>query len=155
VRHLLVSWAAIAALLPAGGCVRYPADYSSHYQAVSLGPPATRGGRERLAVVPDACLVAEPTDVKLDQGRLPPGCANAHNLLELAERKGDLVHGRPLGPASAGPAARATERYSDGEDRPAVGGTDPSVKGRGNTQEENVPAPRTKNAPADIASTSR
>jgi len=146
-RHLLISCAAIMVPLLAAGCVRYPTDYSPHYQAVPLGPSALRNSRERHALVPDSCLMAEPTDVTIDQGRLPAGCANADNLLSMVERKEDLARGRPLGPAPAGPSSRAAERYLDGEESQTGGGSNPTVRGGGTTQEEPVP-PRSKNSPA-------
>jgi len=154
-RRIFILCAVFTTLLSTGGCVRYPADYSPHYQAVSLGPPATRTSRERFALVPEACLMAEPTSVKIDQGRLPPGCANAQILVDQLEQPLDPVRPRRLGPAQAGPTVRAAAGYVDGEDSSTGAGTGPSVKGRGTTQEEPVTAPRNKNPPATYAGTSR
>ena len=73
----------------------------------------------------------------------------------MVVNKEELVRGSPLGPAPAGPAAEAADRYLNGGDRPAAGGAGSSVKGRGTIQEEPVTAPRTKNAPTDYASSGR
>lgn len=84
-----------------------PPDYAPDYvQMPVVGPDH----RLRTALVPEACLIPDPTDKQLGP-RLPPGCANNANLVAMAERKGDLVEGRRLGPAPAAPAARAAQKY--------------------------------------------
>jgi hypothetical protein len=139
--RIVLSFVVIAVLLPSGGCVRYPPDHSPYYQAVPLGA-VDRRGRERYAMVPEACLVHDPAGVGLGEDRLPPGCANAYNLERMADRGGDLVRGRPLGPAAAAPAARAAQSYIDGTDGTdgATGGAAGGVGGGGvaTTQEEAV-----------------
>jgi hypothetical protein len=140
--RVLLSSAGVALTLLAGGCVRYPPDYSSYYQSVPLGVSAGSGGRERHALVPDACL-NYGHDVGPAGERLPAGCANAYNLMRMVEREQDLVRGRKLGPAPAAPAARAAQRYIDGADGP-IGGAAGTAPGRGpaTSQEEPVARPR-------------
>lgn len=105
-----------------------PPDYSPNYSYVS-----TAGGGQTLA--PDACL-AEPADKPPERKsligpltpelgpHLPPGCANAYNLQQMAENKGDLVSGRKMGPASGAVTARAARRYIYGDEAP-TGGANP------------------------------
>jgi type IV pilus biogenesis protein CpaD/CtpE len=140
-RRVLLPSAGVALALLAGGCVRYPSDYSPHYQSVPLGMSAV-SGRERHATVPDACL-AYAEEIGPGGERLPAGCANAINLMQMVERERDLFHGRKLGPAPAAPAAHAAERYIDGTDG-AVGGAAGTDIGRGpgTSQEEPVARPR-------------
>jgi hypothetical protein len=85
-----------------------PPDYSPDYASVPVVAP---NGRTRYVLVPKACLVPDPTEPPLLGPHLPPGCANAHNLQRMAERKSDLVRGRPLGAAPAAPTARAAQEY--------------------------------------------
>jgi len=96
-------------LLPLAACVRMPPDYSPNYSYVPVASPY-EGGRVRYVLAPDACLRPDPTDIQLGP-RLPPGCANAANLLAMTERKRDVVQGRKLGLAPAAPAARAAQKY--------------------------------------------
>src|SRR5262245_9444131 len=141
--RVLLSSAGVALTLLAGGCVRYPPDYSSYYQSVPLGVSAGPGGRGRYALVPDACLSYGHDDVGPAGERLPAGCANAYNLMRMVEREQDLVRPRKLGPAPAAPAARAAQRYIDGTDGPIGGaaGTD-AGHGPATSQEEPVARPR-------------
>jgi hypothetical protein len=138
-RRILLSSAGVAVALLAGGCVRYPPDYSPYYQSV---PVVSAGGRERHALVPKACL-AYPDEIGPGGERLPPGCANAYTLMHMVERKPDLVHGRNLGRAPAAPAATAAQRYIYGTDG-VVGGAAGTDSGRGpaTSQEEPVARPR-------------
>ena len=85
-----------------------PPDYSPDYTSVPVVDP---DGRTRRELVPIACLVPDATEPRLLGPHLPPGCANAHNLQRMAERKSDLVYGRPLGAAPAAPTARAAQEY--------------------------------------------
>ena len=85
-----------------------PPDYSPDYVSVPVVAPS---GRTRYVLVPKACLVPDATEPPLLGPHLPPGCANAHNLQRMAERKSDLVYGRPLGAAPAAPTARAAQEY--------------------------------------------
>jgi hypothetical protein len=98
------------ALLVLAGCADLPPDYSPHFAQVPVVSPAQPDRVVRYEFVPEACLVADPTDTQLGP-RLPPGCANNANLLAMVERKRDVVHGRKLGAAPAAPSARAAQRY--------------------------------------------
>ena len=108
----------VVLLLPLAACVRVPPDYSSNYSYVPVASPYDPG-RVRYVLAPDACLRPDPTDIQLGP-RLPPGCANAANLLAMTERKHDVVQGRKLGLAPAAPAARAAQKYIYGP-REALG----------------------------------
>jgi hypothetical protein len=100
---------AIALLVPAA-CAELPPDYSPHFVQVPVVSPTRPDRVVRYELAPEACLVPDPTDAELGP-RLPPGCANNANLLVMAERKRDVVHGRKLGAAPAAPSARAAQRY--------------------------------------------
>jgi hypothetical protein len=89
-----------------------PPDYSPDYTSVPVVAP---NGKTRWVLVPKACLVPDATEPPLLGPHLPPGCANAHNLQRMAERKSDLVYGRPLGAAPAAPTARAAQEYIYGK----------------------------------------
>jgi hypothetical protein len=103
-----------AILLGCSACAQLPPDYSPNYHYIPV--VADGSGRVRYVLAPDACLTPDPTDNRLGAPRLPPGCANAYNLQRMADRQGDLVRGRPLGPAPASPAARAAQKYIYGTD---------------------------------------
>ena len=109
-----------------------PPDYSPDYTSVPVVAP---DGRTRWKLVPIACLVPDATEPRLLGPHLPPGCANAHNLQRMAERKSDLVHGRPLGAAPAAPTARAAQEYIYG-----AKGTLPGTLGGGLPPPGTVPA---------------
>lgn len=100
--------AAALAVSAVTACAPLPPDYSPHYVRV---PVQTESGRVRYELAPEACLTPDPSDTGLGGPRLPPGCANNANLLAMAERKKDVVTGRPLGPAPGGPSARAADAY--------------------------------------------
>ena len=102
-----------------------PPDYSPDYASVPVVGP---NGRTRWVLVPKACLVPDATEPTLLGPHLPPGCANAHNLLRMAERKSDLVYGRPLGAAPAAPTARAAQEYIYGT-KDTLGGGLPRAPG--------------------------
>lgn len=141
-RRILLSSAGVALTLFAGGCVRYPPDYSPYYQSVPLGMSAVPRGRERHALVPDACL-AYAEEIGPGGERLPPGCANAVNLMRMVESERDLVRGRKLGPAPAAPAATAAQRYIYGTDGATGGAIGVDIgRGPGTSQEEPVATPR-------------
>lgn len=95
--------------LPA--CAQLPPDYSPHYVRVPVQSQKHPGRIDHYELVPEACLVPDPSDTGLGGSRLPPGCANAANLLAMVERKGDVVQGRKLGTGPASPSARAAQRY--------------------------------------------
>lgn len=106
-----------AILLGCGACAQLPPDYSPNYSYIPAYSP-DRPDRVRYVLAPEACLAPDLTDNRLGAPRVPPGCANAYNLQGMADRQGDLVHGRQLGPAPASPSARAAQKYiygSDGE----------------------------------------
>jgi len=98
------------ALSVLAACAELPPDYSPHFAQVPVVSPTRPDRVVRYELVPEACLVPDPTDTELGP-RLPPGCANNANLLTMAERKRDVVHGRKLGAAPAAPSARAAQRY--------------------------------------------
>jgi len=79
--------------------------YSARHAPVSAWDA---GAAEHAGLVPRACLA---DDVQGDVARLPPGCANALNLMQMVERPADLRQGRQMGPAYGAPAAQAIERY--------------------------------------------
>ena len=111
----------LLSLLSITACGQLPPDYSPHYvkvPVVSSTPPY----KVKEVLVPEACLRTDPTaDTTLGE-TLPPGCANAYNLQRMAERKRDLVKGRKLGHAPAGPSARAAENYLNGANKEPRGG---------------------------------
>lgn len=96
-----------------------PPDYSPDYTYVPVVAP---NGKTHWVMVAKACLVPDPTEPLLLGPHLPPGCANTYNLQRMAERKSDLVHGRPLGAAPAAPTARAAQEYIYGAKDPLGGG---------------------------------
>ena len=102
--------AMLPALLTLAACAELPPDYSPHFVQVPVVSPARPDRVARYELVPEACLVPDPTDTVMGP-RLPPGCANNANLLAAVERKGDVVHGRKLGSAPAAPSARAAQKY--------------------------------------------
>jgi len=123
-------------------CAALPPDYSPNYVYVPVASPA-RPDRARYVLTPEACLVPDPTDMQLLGPTLPPGCANASNLLAMVERKRDVVHGRKLGPAPAAPSARAAQKYIYGE-RGYLGAgvaTPTAVVAPAATSTESVPTP--------------
>lgn len=96
----------VVALFVLGGCsTMATSDYSSRFVGMSNLEGET-------AYMPRACLAAplatsdEPSAV-----HLPPGCANALNLLGMVADPQDLIQGREMGPAYVAPAAAAVERY--------------------------------------------
>jgi type IV pilus biogenesis protein CpaD/CtpE len=110
-------------LLAIPGCAQLPPDYSPNYSYMSEAPLGPTGRTQRHVLVPNACLTADPTDTAARLGpHLPPGCANAHDLLTMVEHDRDLVEGRPLGPAPAAPSARAAQKYIDGVEAPLGAG---------------------------------
>lgn len=108
-RFARLTSSAIALLVPAA-CAELPPDYSPHFVQVPVVSPTRPDRVVRYELAPEACLTPDPTDTQLGP-RLPPGCANNANLLTMAERKRDVVHGRKLGAAPAAPSARAAQRY--------------------------------------------
>jgi hypothetical protein len=132
-----LSYAACLTVMLLAGCSEfYPPEHSPHYSYVSSD--ASR----RPVLVPDACLTPDPTDTALGP-HLPPGCANAYNLEQMAERQRDLVEGRRLGHAPGAPSARAAQRYLDGINRPLGGavGTTPNTPGSSTTTSEPAGGP--------------
>jgi len=122
-------------LAGASGCQTQPEPYSPNYHYVTTGPvtpdangkvvrkgydrPGSKGyAAEGRMLVPDACTTPDKTP---DALYLPSGCANNLNLQLMAEKEGDLVRGRDMGPAMAAPVARAARRVIDGEDHRSGG----------------------------------
>ncbi len=127
----ILHFAGLCALLGVGGCQTQPEPYSPNYHYVSTGPVAAgskgkivrkgydRPGEKGYAaegrmLVPDACTTPDNTP---DALYLPSGCANNLNLQLMAEKEGDLVRGRDMGPAMAAPVARAAKRIIEGDER--------------------------------------
>jgi hypothetical protein len=106
-RHFCRLPCSAIALLALAACADLPPDYSPNFAQVPVASP-NRVARSQL--VPESCLIPDPTDTQLGP-RLPPGCANNANLLAMVEKKRDVVHGRKLGKAPAAPSARAAQRY--------------------------------------------
>jgi hypothetical protein len=106
-RHFCRAAGPAIALLALAACADLPPDYSPNFAQVPMVSP---DGVVRYGLVPEACLVRDPTDTQLGP-RLPPGCANNANLLVMAEKKRDVVHGRKLSAAPAAPSARAAQKY--------------------------------------------
>ncbi len=68
-------------------------------------------------LVPDACRRVSEEGQPVDEREmlpLPPGCANNANLLQMVERRGDLLRGRQTGPTLAAPVGRAAQSYLEG-----------------------------------------
>ncbi|MFE0014570.1 hypothetical protein ACFWXH_06985 [Mesorhizobium sp. NPDC059054] len=125
---------ALFAVVPAillCGCVgntKPEQDYSPGYSYVATGSGGSDKSASGSVLAPNACLndpvdddnppsasSASLTQISGVGSHLPPGCANAYNLQRMVESQRDLVEGRRMGPAAAGPTARAARRYLDGE----------------------------------------
>lgn len=67
-------------------------------------------------LLPQACLAPVVPDQPGDgtPAMLPPGCANGLNLLQMVERREDLLEGRETGTAMAAPVGRAAQLYLNG-----------------------------------------
>ncbi|MDD1510204.1 hypothetical protein [Pseudomonas sp. CNPSo 3701] len=84
--------------------------YSPGYQTVV-------DGNGQTLLVPDACRRVTNDGQPVDERELlplPPGCANNANLLQMVERRGDLLRGRQTGPTLAAPVGRAAQSYLEG-----------------------------------------
>jgi hypothetical protein len=138
-RHCCRLAGSALALLALAACADLPPDYSPNFAQVPVVSP-DRVARHQL--VPESCLIRDPTDTQLGP-RLPPGCANNANLIAMVEKKRDLVHGRKLGAAPAAPSARAAQRYIYGtRGHLGAGITQPSPGGPAAvTTEPAAPAP--------------
>lgn len=121
-RSVILAGSLLATLFGAAACVQPPAEYSPNYNYLPVVDERT--GRVKQVIVPEACLApSEQEDVERDgKPRLSPGCANAANLQRMAERKRDLVQGRPLGKAPGEVSARAVQRYMGKGKEPPLGG---------------------------------
>lgn len=105
------------ALALSSGCQTHlePASYSPDYRAMTRADG-------RVELVPEECLKPSVED-KFDTDEetyvplLPPGCANNLTLLQMVERRGDVLEGRVSGPTMAAPVGRAAQVYIDGYDR--------------------------------------
>jgi hypothetical protein len=110
-----------------GGCAQIPSVPSSEFVTVPV-PITDRYGITRMRAVtwPEACLTPDPTAEPILGETLPPGCANAYNLLRMTEHQEDLVRGRKLGAAPAAPAVRAAQKYIYGGEGPLGAGVSPT-----------------------------
>jgi hypothetical protein len=118
------------ALVGLAACAQVPPDYSPNYVRVPVESWNGSASYVHYELVPEACLVPDPTDTGLGSPRLPPGCANNANLLHMVEHKRDLVEGRKLGAAPASPSARAAQKYIYGpreRETPLGGAVRPSI----------------------------
>jgi hypothetical protein len=105
----------LASLLFVAGCqAQMPPDYSPDYVRVPVASEEYPY-KVKHVLMPKACLNPDPTADDIFGEKIPPGCANAFNLQRMAERKGDLFHGRNPGPAPAAPSVRAAQKYLNGE----------------------------------------
>lgn len=146
-RGLIVRFGSVACLAAMmSGCLHpdyseLPPDYSPRYTSITILTPS---GKEKRVMVPEACLTPEKiSPAEMGPARLAPGCANNWNTMRMAERKGDLVRGRKLGPAAGVTTARAAQRYLDGKDTALGGGVDGSsstAPAAGSTQVETTSA---------------
>lgn len=96
------------------GCVSSmgPVSWESGYRQFET-PAADDEAALRRAIVPNTCR-AQPGESGVVA--LPAGCANDLNLQAMVVDPRDLLHGREMGPAQAGPvAAAARERLEDRE----------------------------------------
>jgi len=141
-------------LLTTVSCTQLPPDVSSEYHRVpvvspypTIGPPT----RTHYALLPDACLVPDPTDPMLLGPHIPPGCANAHNLEFMVERKRDLLEGRPLGQAPGATSARAAQKYLYGEKPPLGAGLETGGSSQSRPLEV-APAPASSSPPLQVHS---
>jgi hypothetical protein len=118
--------AALLAIL-AAACARAPAEYSPGYSYVAVDPQGD-GAKRPGILLPDACIIEKREELKgwtwpvpeIDP-EIPPGCANAANLQQMAERESDLVEGRRLGAAPAAPTVRTAQKYIYGDEAPLGG----------------------------------
>jgi hypothetical protein len=108
-----IGW--LGSLLFVAACqAQLPPDYSPDYVRVPVASEEYPNKVKRV-LIPKACLNPDPTADDIFGEKIPPGCANAYNLQRMAERKGDLFHGRNLSPAPAAPSVRAAQKYLNGE----------------------------------------
>jgi hypothetical protein len=87
--------------------------YSPDFQAVARDDG-------RVEIVPTQCLQPARPDPLALPGETPllvPGCASNLTLLQMVEKRGDVLQGRVSGPGMAAPVGRAAQVYIDGYDR--------------------------------------
>ncbi|OLO05854.1 MULTISPECIES: hypothetical protein [Salinicola] len=89
-----------------------PMSWTSGYRQVAVANPQSADVTVgQMATLPNLCQ-SQPEDEGLIT--LPPGCANDLNLQLMVADPRDLTHGRDMGPAMAGPVAKAaSERLDD------------------------------------------
>ena len=121
---------AAAACLSA--CGELPPDVSPNYVRVPIVSPDAPH-KVKYVLVPESCITKDPTARTPLGETLPIGCANAYNLLRMAERKGDVENGQPLGKASAVKTAKAAQKYLDG-DNGTLGASPPAESSSGTAQ---------------------
>jgi hypothetical protein len=142
IRLVSISLCLPAVLLAA--CADFPPpDYSPEYSYVAV-PSPRRPDRVRYVLVPDACLTPDPTAAERVGPLLPPGCANAYNLLRMADRERDLVKGRKLGRAPAQPSIRAAQKYLSGAEAGTLGASSSQPGGNPATPQEEEVQPSKK-----------
>ncbi len=88
-----------------------------HAPSYSPGYQTIVDANGQTLLVPDACRRVTEEGHAVDERELlplPPGCANNANLLQMVERRGDLLRGRQTGPTLAAPVGRAAQSYLEG-----------------------------------------
>jgi hypothetical protein len=107
-RRCLRSALSIACLAGLAACNNgeLPPDYSPKYVRVPVVTPDDPY-RTKYILAPEACLHKDPKA----PDKLPPGCANNYNLMQMTEQKRDLTQGRKTGPADAKASVDAAQKY--------------------------------------------
>lgn len=114
-RHFAIerAWRCVPLVMLLSGCVSSmgPATWESGYRQVSV-VTTEEGDALRQAILPNTCWVSPGEKGVVP---LPPGCANDLNLQWMVERPRDLLRGREMGPARAGPVGAAANEYLDSQ----------------------------------------
>lgn len=121
-RHLTIgrAWRLVplAALLTGtlGGCVSSmgPISWETGYRQIEEVSPDDPDAL-RWAILPNTCRAGFDERGVIP---LPPGCANDLNLQWMVERPEDLLRGREMGPARAGPVGAAARELLEDRERP-------------------------------------
>ncbi len=82
-----------------------------------------------------------PADDAFRLRSMPPGCAAANAMQQMAVSQQDLQRGRPLPPGAALPVARAIERYYSRSEQAAPGNLASPGLGAGSLTPVSIPAP--------------
>ncbi|MFC3282192.1 hypothetical protein [Litchfieldella rifensis] len=101
------AWPLIPFLALLTGCSSSlgPMSWETGYRATGVAQAGNEASL-RQSISPIACRT-QPGETGIVT--LPPGCANDLNLQFMVERPRDLLHGREMGPARAGPVANAAQ----------------------------------------------